>query len=88
MDERIYIMGVGDDGYEGLSRHAQGLLNEAGLILGPPGLIDRLKMVTQPKEIAPAPISQVGGIKGRRMSKKDKLREAAARGSSGGRSEP
>ena len=42
----------------------------------------------EPKEIAPAPISQVGGIKGRRMSKKDKLREAAARGSSGGRSEP
>ena len=42
----------------------------------------------EPKEIAPAPTSQVGGIKGRRKSKKDKLREAAARGSSGGRSEP
>lgn len=59
MDERIYIMGVGDDGYEGLSRHAQGLLNEAGLILGPPGLIDRLKMVTQPKEIAPANLDRL-----------------------------
>ena len=54
MEERIYIMGVGDDGYEGLSRQAQTLLSEADLILGPPGLIDRLKMVLQPKEVAPA----------------------------------
>lgn len=59
MDERIYIMGVGDDGYEGLSRHAQSLLNEAGLILGPPGLIERLKMVAQPKEIAPANLDRL-----------------------------
>jgi precorrin-6B C5,15-methyltransferase / cobalt-precorrin-6B C5,C15-methyltransferase len=59
MEERIYIMGVGDDGYEGLSRQAQTLLNEAGLILGPPGLIDRLKMVSQPKEVAPANLDRL-----------------------------
>ena len=59
MEERIYIMGVGDDGYEGLSRQAQTLLNEAGLILGPPGLIDRLKMVLQPKEVAPANLDRL-----------------------------
>lgn len=59
MEERIFILGVGDDGYEGLSRHAQGLLNEAGLILGPPGLIDRLKMVPRPKEIAPANLDRL-----------------------------
>lgn len=39
----------------------------------------------EPTELAPPPSSSTGGIKGRRKSKKDKLREAAARqgGSSG-----
>lgn len=59
MEERIYILGVGDDGYEGLSRHAQNLLGEAGLILGPPGLIERLKIVSQPKELAPANLDRL-----------------------------
>ncbi len=59
VDEKIYILGVGDDGFEGLSRHAQNLLTEAGLVLGPPGLIDRLKMVSQPKEIAPANLDRL-----------------------------
>lgn len=34
----------------------------------------------EPREAAPATASSTGGVKGRRKSKKDKLREAAARG--------
>lgn len=37
----------------------------------------------EPVEQAPAPTANPGGIKGRRRSKKDRLREAAARGESG-----
>jgi precorrin-6Y C5,15-methyltransferase (decarboxylating) len=58
-EERIYILGIGDDGFEGLSRHAQALLQEAGLILGPPGLIDRLKHLSTAKEITPLDLEKL-----------------------------
>lgn len=58
-EERIYILGIGDDGFEGLSRHAQALLQEAGLILGPPGLIDRLKHLPNAKEITPLDLEKL-----------------------------
>ncbi len=39
----------------------------------------------EPKESAEPPRDPNGGVKGKRKSKKDKLREAAARGESGSR---
>lgn len=42
MGNRITIIGVGDDGLEGLTRHARDLVSAAGTLVGPSGLIGRL----------------------------------------------
>jgi precorrin-6Y C5,15-methyltransferase (decarboxylating) len=40
--DKITIIGIGDDGFEGLTRHALDTLQRAGTIFGPSNLLDRV----------------------------------------------
>ena len=41
--EKITIIGIGDDGFEGLTRHALETIQNAGTIFGPSNLLDRVR---------------------------------------------
>lgn len=41
--EKITIIGIGDDGFEGLTRHALETIQRAGTIFGPSNLLDRVE---------------------------------------------
>ncbi len=42
MSSKITIIGIGDDGFEGLTRQALQLIGSAGTVFGPAGLLDQL----------------------------------------------
>ena len=43
MDHKITIIGIGDDGFEGLTRHALELIHSAGTLFGPANLLAKLE---------------------------------------------
>ncbi|MCA9133088.1 MAG: precorrin-6y C5,15-methyltransferase (decarboxylating) subunit CbiE [Planctomycetales bacterium] len=43
MDEKITIIGIGDDGLEGLTRHAHEIISSAGTLLGPANLLQKIE---------------------------------------------
>ncbi len=43
-EPKIYIVGIGDDGAEGLTRYARELIDKAKAIIGPPSLLQRITM--------------------------------------------
>jgi precorrin-6Y C5,15-methyltransferase (decarboxylating) len=50
-DDKIYIVGIGDDGLDGLTRQARDRIEQAAVLVGPAGLL-RLVPPTQQKRIA------------------------------------
>lgn len=42
MSDKITIIGIGDDGLEGLTKHALGLIQGAGTLFGPSNLLDKI----------------------------------------------
>lgn len=57
MTARIHIVGIGDDGLDGLTGHAKTLVRSAELVIGPAALLDRL-----PADIAAERIACDGGL--------------------------
>lgn len=57
MTARIHIVGIGDDGLDGLTGHAKSLVYSAELVIGASALLERL-----PKEIAGERIACDGGL--------------------------
>lgn len=53
MDDKITIIGIGDDGFEGLTRQALGHIETAGTLLGPANLLSKV----QPGKQALVPLS-------------------------------
>ncbi len=51
MDDKITIIGIGDDGFEGLTRHALQLIQSAGTLFGPANLL--AKVEPGPQTIVP-----------------------------------
>lgn len=45
-ENKIYIVGIGDDGAEGLTRHAREVIDRAALLIGPAPLLKRLPAST------------------------------------------
>lgn len=43
-DPRIHIIGIGDDGVDGLTRHARTLIEQAEVLVGPPTLLDKIQI--------------------------------------------
>lgn len=41
MAARIYIVGIGDDGMDGLTTHARNLINQTEVLIGPKALLDK-----------------------------------------------
>ncbi len=57
MTARIYIVGIGDDGLDGLTGHARSLVYSAEVLIGTSALLDRL-----PEEITARRIACDGGL--------------------------
>ncbi len=59
MDNKITIIGIGDDGFEGLTRHALDLISSAGTLLGPANLLAMVKPSKQQTITLSADLAQV-----------------------------
>ena len=59
MDNKITIIGVGDDGFESLTRHALGLINSAGTLFGPANLLAKVEAGKQTIVPLSADLAQV-----------------------------
>lgn len=43
MDDKITIIGIGDDGFEGLTKHAHDIISSAGTLFGPANLLSKVE---------------------------------------------
>ena len=59
MDNKITIIGIGDDGFEGLTRHALELINTAGTLFGPANLLAKVEAGKQTIVPLSADLAQV-----------------------------
>ncbi|MCA9149329.1 MAG: precorrin-6y C5,15-methyltransferase (decarboxylating) subunit CbiE [Planctomycetales bacterium] len=51
--QRVYIIGVGDDGVEGLTAAARQVLSQAEVVLGSPAILSRLGLAAKTVELSP-----------------------------------
>lgn len=59
MNEKITIIGIGDDGFEGLTRHALEIISGAGTLLGPANLLAKVAPGKQHTVVLSADLEQV-----------------------------
>src|SRR5690606_35141596 len=59
LDEKITIIGIGDHGFEGLTRHAHDLIAAAGTVMGPPNLLEKIERGAQQFHPLPADLAHV-----------------------------
>jgi precorrin-6Y C5,15-methyltransferase (decarboxylating) len=62
MEDKITIIGIGDDGLEGLTRHAHELISTAGTLLGPSNLLAKVSEGNQIKIPLSANLNQVAEV--------------------------
>jgi precorrin-6Y C5,15-methyltransferase (decarboxylating) len=59
LDEKITIIGIGDDGFEGLTRQAHEIISSAGTLLGPANLLNKVEPGGQEMITLSADLEQV-----------------------------
>ena len=59
MDDKITIIGIGDDGFEGLTRQAHEIISSAGTLLGPANLLNKVESGAQERLTLSADLEQV-----------------------------